>query len=210
MNASFSRSLFILSIVSMAGIAQADVVSTTYPLTPYSMGQFGPVSNTFSVDVTQFDPALGTLDSITVAWDMTLSGGGEDDGSGDGGAIVNGGGPVSINGAVYNGFGLSGGNNAAEPGDTFAFSSPGGVTSTVSPGNGVSQATFDSTIGLGTVPFAYAFSGTFSGGSVITASAGITGSVQVDYNFTPVPEPTSLGLLGAIGMIALRRKTSNQ
>jgi hypothetical protein len=206
------QSLTILALVLAAAAlgthARAATISNTYTLTPL-VASPGAISNTFSATAPQFNPLLGTLNSVTVVWAMTLNAAGEDDGTGQGSIGVSGGGPTTLNGFAYSGFGFGAAAGAEEEFDSFSFSTSAGNTSNLTSANGI---IFSNAIGAGTIPYAYTLNSNFNASSVITAQAVFAGTVQVDYNFTPIPEPSSFALAGLAlcGMVRfVRRRNPN-
>lgn len=211
-----TRVWVILGVVGLlaAPAAAATVMDSapwSFPLSPGSQ----------LVNVSQFNPALGTLNSVTVQLDAAI------------GANVTGENDSAIPGNVT--LNLSGNASATAP-NAFvivllnAAAGPVGLAATDAvPGSGpdyhdfgvVGQNGSNSNlaspmapyIGVGTVGVTVNASGGFSLSGVSDSSLQISGFaanglVKVIYDYTPVPEPTALMLLGIGGLALLRRRTA--
>ena len=200
-----------LSLVIAAGLtgtARADLIQSL----PFSLIG-SPTQGT--VLVPQFDPALGTLNSVSVAVTGTVQFALEDFNTGPGSISVTARDTLSLNGTPI----LTGG--------TFTSTIPANQTVYTFLPDPVSLGDFTETfgpgvvsffIGNGNVPFdlnlAAATVDSFTGPTTtaVLAFAGATGAVTATYAFTPAvaqaPEPATFTLIGGAFLIAssLRRR----
>jgi hypothetical protein len=204
-------------MVGAAGSARADFITQTFTHAAQT------VPYTFNFAANQFNPALGTLQSITVTETSNVTGfvnvvniNTVDEAFSKATASV----PVSLNGPAGLSIGVTATTPAqsgtvaantispplALPGQTIAVSASTTLTSTgaLAPyiGTGVNNLSFTFGAGTGTYAGSAPF-GVFFGGS---ASADAT--ITVTYTFAAVPEPSSVALMGiggVLGLVAVRK-----
>jgi hypothetical protein len=203
------------AVVGMAGLANAAQIS---------------FSDTFNMDlspgadtatVSQFNPALGTLNYILIELDATVGAGitGEND------SAIAGNMGVSLTGLVN----LTGPSAASATAGIAQNAGPVAVTATDGvPDSGadfndfglISGSDTDSSIlvvgfvpytGLGNVVFNLDGSGGFAINGVTNSTLKITdfaadGTVKITYDYDAIPEPASLGLFAIGGLMMIRRR----
>ena len=215
----------------------AVVLTWTGPLascTHAATVSFGPSAWSFSlspgsttVNLSQFDPSLGTLISV----ELFLSGTEQADVTAENDGVSGGSMSANLSGSLQ-----GKGPGAIAPIVTLLMSTSGGPVSVAgtdgTPGSGpdfhdfgtLSDSQSDSTsttsnlptyTGLGTVAFQISGSGGFSVSGVSDSTIHVTnfgasGEASVVYTYTPVPEPASIVLaaVGLLGIAALRRRRS--
>jgi hypothetical protein len=209
----------LLALIALAAFmpnpSRAAQISTTYNFTPFTIDGFqSSFSHDFSVNVQDFNPALGTLDSIGVSMSMTLqatatqTSGTPGDGFGGGGGAA-----PSFNGQSFEGFSLnvSGTTTQLNKPATVSDTEGSQVTFSISGGN-IFPPDFQGAIGTGTVPVVYPYSsGNFDGADTLSdVSETFSGSVKIAYNYTspsaavPLPKSLSMSLVG-LGMLVMLR-----
>jgi hypothetical protein len=211
----------LLGIIALAAFmpstSRAGTVSATYNFDAQTLDGFqNTFSRDFSVNAAQFNSTLGKLNSIEVVLSITLEVNATSQLVGDSMGASGGGGP-SFNSQGFNGFSLFAPATSTKTGPISASDTEGSTVTFIS-GTNISPANFDGTIGTGTVPFDYLFSGNFNGSSdLVDPSVTTSGSVKVSYDFSPnsavVSMPSSLktSLLGlaALGLFRLRKTAKN-
>ncbi len=214
----------LLAIVALSGIAHAAVQTQVFDLS--ATFHDGPVTETGTFDVAPisltvqpFDTGLGTLESVDITWNVTMSGYATNYPESGGSISFSFSGGFYVEGVSYNGFG--GGNGSGGPvGATYGNSSSATQTDTfLSTETSPDRAAIWSTL---SAPSAFNLSAYYSGdgffgdykffGALANATIAFDpgSSVTVDYNYSAIPEPASLTLLlgfGAVGTVCARRKT---
>lgn len=191
--------------------AKADLIRTV------AFSVIGP--GTASVALPQFNPARGTLNSVTISETATDQFVLEIFNSGAGG---------SFTAMAQNNFSFGLGGPPVQPGflDT-AGSIPAGmpIFTTMAPavplgspmlffGPGadaffIGKGTLDTSVSLSAATVSQFSGATVSG---LLAFAGASGTVTIDYAFTPVPEPAGFAILsmGVLGLAACRLRPKRQ
>lgn len=188
------------------------------PVTETFTATFGPFSVPFtgqSIDVSKFNPALGTLTGVRI--DLSISGTASE-------GVVNsgtrsrtfGGGTASIS-VVANGPG-AGSTTATASSLLASMSIPAHTSLTVTGSTAAASSFYDVTgsltayKGIGTVAIPLHGSRSFSGvacgtGLSCTPAAVASGDVRVIYSYLSVPEPAGAAVLGMglIGLATVRR-----
>jgi hypothetical protein len=155
--------------------------------------------------VAPFNPGFGTLTSFNVVWHLTYTLNCVNDASGTGtSSSISCGGTFYLNGTGYDGDGGGNGNGAAPNASyvvTFDLDHSNSFAVDQS-GVSYSPALLAAVTGGSSFPVAYSSPTTPNLGHVSSWSASAVGSVQVSYNYTPVPEPLSAAMVGA-GLVAV-------
>jgi hypothetical protein len=208
---------FLLALITVAAslpnTSRAATLSTTYNFPAFTIDGFqSSLSHEFAVNVQDFNPALGTLDSIGVSVSMTLqaaatqTSGTPGDGFGAGGGAA-----PTFDGQSFEGFSLDASGDVTQLNQPFTVSDTEGSTVTFNSGVNISPSDFQGAIGTGTVPVTYPYNGDFDGANALSdLSENFSGSVMISYNYTPssaaVPLPKSLSMsLVGLGMLASLR-----
>jgi hypothetical protein len=208
----------LLALLWLAGFrpnaSSAAQISTTYNFPSFTIDGFqSSFSHDFSVNVQQFNPALGALDSIGVSISMTVqatvtqTSGTPGDGFGAGGGAA----PI-FNGQSFLGFGLNVSGDTSQLNTPVTESDTEGSQTTFSLGaDNIFPPDFQGAIGSGTVPVTYPYSGDVNGASTLSdVSETFSGEVTIAYNYTPasaavpLPKSLSMSLLG-LGMLVVLR-----
>ncbi|HEX4055343.1 MAG TPA: hypothetical protein VHX86_13850 [Tepidisphaeraceae bacterium] len=205
----------LLAIIALAALipstSLAATISTTYNLTSLTLDGFQFELHDFTVDATQFNPALGALDSIDVVWSITNELTATQTSGNIGDSLESqSSGLVFFNGQNYDGITLPNPASATQFNTPFTSSVTGGsdsVTELIS-GVNISGPDFQGAIGIGTVPVEFQADVSFAGAdSFSDQSTTVSGSVEVSYNYTssstavPLPNSLSMSMLG-LGMLA--------
>ena len=198
-------------LVLMPTSSRAGAVSTVYTFDAQTLDGLQPtLSRDFAQSVAQFNPSLGTLNSIVVAFSMTITDNATSPLVGDAMEASGGASPV-FNGQGLLGFSVNASATSTKSGP-FSATDTEGSTETLIRGVTTSPTTFDGVIGTGTIPFDYPFTGIFDGNSeLVDPSVTTSGSLNVTYDFSSssaaVPMPsslkTSLWGLVALGLFRL-------
>jgi len=211
--------VFLLALLWLTGFrpnaSSAAQISTTYNFPSFTIDGFqSSFSHDFSVNVQQFNPALGALDSIGVSISMTAQatatqtsgtpGSGFSFGAGGGAAPI-------FDGQSFLGFGLNVSGATPQLNTPVTVSDTEGSQITFSIGaDNIFPPDFQGAIGTGTVPVTYPYNGDVNGANTLSdVSETFSGEVTIAYNYTPaspVPLPKSLStsLLGLGMLVALR------
>jgi PEP-CTERM motif len=195
-----SDGLPMLAVVVLAGAAvgaraatvtySVDAAAIFIPATTASISNSPGVNFTDTSTLPQFNGALGTLTDATFSYNYAAS----IDAEGGGGAVGQVGGSLLVNG---NDTGLT----AAGGG----YGAPGVVTSFTGGFSGsYDDPNLSADTGIGSVTFAWASTGDYitNFGSTVTLETVSPSPVSVTYTYSAVPEPASVGLIGA-GVVAL-------
>jgi len=224
--ATFALSL--CNFVNADAIVQTETVSTDNTGNLFSEAQgfttSFPLFNDqfFSLTAAPFDTALGTLDSFTVSFsDISISGNGiVSDLFGSVGTALSG--QFSIDGVVFNGAGVNVFEIVEEPGDPIEFGASVDFSQTFFVADAGLQFGDPAIVGTafdpailaavqGTTPFQVSFnsSGNVSINDLSDVFAEASGTISLQYHFTPVtvPEPSSavIVILG-LGTLVTRRR----
>ena len=203
----------------LAGGVQAAIVSQVVNFNnafgPLSSGvagqQYQPLlPNGLTGTFSPFNPSLGVLNTFTITWDVTHSASGTvgTEPGFDGRFSIFGGGSYSLSTALGNVFYSGAGNQAVAEG-AFGQNLTASYNVQQSQSFDLSDADirtrFLSTV-TGTQAFDLGWNENFSAQyeRIIDLTAGLNGSVTLDYNYTAaaVPEPTSWALAG-VALLAL-------
>ncbi|MHB1158015.1 MAG: choice-of-anchor E domain-containing protein [Phycisphaerales bacterium] len=211
-----------VAVMGMAGLANAAVVSDS---APFSFNPIGTnVGNPTSVQLDKFDSNLGTLTAVTLSYTQTGIGtftfvasvNPGDTATATLGSNVQ----FSFNGGDknFNSIGSSGPHGPLNVGDSVDvggpnFGDPAAITDADSgsannfalyqvPGGGLFNVDITSTGG-----WTFIVEGSGSASTVtVQFDSSVDGTVAVDYTYTPIPEPASLGLLSLGGLALIRRR----
>ncbi|MGZ0654671.1 hypothetical protein ACWPKO_16365 [Coraliomargarita sp. W4R53] len=194
--------------------SETNITEETEGTAPYSFATFD-----------QFNTSLGTLDSVTVVWDLNYTIGFTVDDGVAGEAQMNFNSSLSIEGLIYNGTGGGGGNGTSGDEGKTAIERTSNVSHSFTFVDGNHNSAIDSYFeGTGTFdiefgstssnPGSYLFQpgrpGPFEG-PMLTAylKREASSNVVLTYNYTPVPElnalPMALGLCALVSTILIRR-----
>jgi hypothetical protein len=210
-----------ICLVFCASNSDAGVVTQTFNYTDTKSGTgSGTLINsnlngvTFTVN--PFNSALGTLDSFTLAWSISMTGDGVGD-AGGGGMSIGYGGSAFVNTTTYNGIGNGAGTSGIGPFSTLSKSDS--MTNAYTVAN--AGVTYDPVI-LAAITGGSTFSMSYKNGSsntayasytnVVSATSTFTAGLTVTYNYTAapaaVPEPSVavVGLALAAATVVVRRR----
>ena len=171
-----------LALIVLPSLANAETLTYTenfatervYETTSATGGSF---DKTYSANLTQFDPSLGTLDSLSFVLDFDFD------------VYVNGGGGGSISGVVYV-------NDIADPAFAGGGGGGGGGTPALYAFDQLYEVTVDSSnalfnefIGTGTVKIESPLTGSVSAPFTVDLVDELAAPfMQVTYTYTPIPE----------------------
>lgn len=197
-----TAALALVNVASAAAIAFSETFDSTDFSVSFPAGgtSYTPV---FSLPIEQFDPALGTLDSIAFAYVFTFHIDANTGASG-GGLTASGGGDFLLSdggGAFYNQG--SGNGSGSGPNTNLSFDVTVGPESGALGNLGASGYVDFYLKGTESRIISWAPSFTLSPGETVTGTFELTsGTLSLTYNYTPIPEPSAFAAIAGLAVLA--------
>lgn len=196
-----------VAALAFANFAAADtlVYSETFDSTDFSItipADGNSHSPVFTLAINQFDPGLGTLNSVSFAYSFQFSFNGNSGPSGGGTSAGTDTGPFRLSNEATFYSQTNGSGNGASPNSNFSFNFVVGPESGAL--GALGNVGYVASFLVGTAPLSITWEPTISlsPGSGVTGTLALgSGSMSLTYDYTPVPEPSAFAALAGLAVL---------